>query len=98
MDLKISLDTGARMTIQEFYNNLGKWYEDTYGDNTSLQRIVQHYVDLLPPKVSVLDCGCGTGKPVSSMIAESGRKPYGIDLSPTMVELSKKQVPQGTFQ
>ena len=32
------------------------------------------------------------------MIAESGRKPYGIYLSPTMVELSKKQVPQGTFK
>ena len=98
MDLKISLNTGARMTIQEFYSNLGKRYEDAYGHNAGLQRMVQHFLDLLPPKASVLDCGCGTGKPVSYMIAESGRKPYGIDLSPRMVELSKKQVPRGTFK
>ena len=98
MDLKISLDTGARMTIQEFYSNLGKRYEDAYGNNTGLQKMIQHFLDLLPPKTSVLDCGCGTGKPVSYMIAESGHKPYGIDLSPTMVELSQKQVPQGTFK
>ena len=97
MDLKISLDTGAHMTIQEFYSNLGKRYEDAYGHNAGLQKMVQRFLDLLPPKASVLDCGCGTGKPVSHMIAESGRKPYGIDLSPTMIELSEKQVPQGTF-
>lgn len=98
MDLKISLDTGARMTIQEFHSNLGKRYEDAYGNNTGLQRMVQQILDLLPPKGSVLDCGYGTGKPVSYMIADFGRKPYGIDLSPTMVDLSKKQVPQGTFK
>ena len=33
-----------------------------------------------------------------SVIAGSGRKPYGIDLSRTVVELSRKQVPQGTFK
>lgn len=85
------------MTIQEFYSNLGKRYEDAYGHNAGLQRMVQRFLDLLPSKATVLDCGCGTGKPVSYMIAESGREPYGIDLSPTMVELSKKQVPKGTF-
>ena len=98
MDLKISLDTGARMTIEEFYSKLGKRYEDAYGHNAGLQRMAQHFLDLLPANASVLDCGCGTGRPVSYLIAESGRKPYGIDLSPTMVELSKKQVHQGTFQ
>ena len=98
MDLKISLDTGTRMTIQEFYSKLGKRYEDAYGHNAGLQRMVQRFLGLLPSKATVLDCGCGTGKPVSYMIAESGREAYGIDLSPTMVELSKKQVPKGTFK
>lgn len=82
MDLKISLDTGARMTIQEFYSNLGKRYEDAYGNNTGLQKMVQQFLNLLQPKGSVLDCGCGTGKPVSYMIAETGRKPYGMTSPP----------------
>ena len=49
-------------------------------------------LSLLPSDASVLECGCGTDKPVSSLIAESGRQPHGIEFSLTMVELSKKQV------
>jgi cyclopropane fatty-acyl-phospholipid synthase-like methyltransferase len=46
----------------------------------------------------VLDIGCGTGKPTSSMIAANGRNLHGIDLSPVMVELSRKNVPLGAFE
>lgn len=98
MDYKVSLDTGAVITNQDFYSELGKRYEDAYGHNPGLRKVVERFLSLLPPNTTVLDVGCGTGKPVSSMIAESGRRPYGIDLSPVMVEWSKKQVPEGTFQ
>ena len=98
MDYKISLDTGAVVKTQDFYSELGKRYEDAFGHNPGLRKIIQRFLSLLPSDTTVLDVGCGTGKPVSFMIAESGRRPYGIDLSPVMVELSKKQVPQGTFQ
>lgn len=98
MDYKISIDTGAVIKTQDFYSELGTRYEDAFGHNPGLRKIVQRFLALLPPNTTVLDVGCGTGKPVSFMISESGRRPYGIDLSPVMVELSKKQVPQGTFQ
>ena len=93
-----SLDTGAVIKPQDFYDGLGMRYEENYGHDPGFHKIVQRFLSLLPPNITVLDVGCGTGKPVSSMIAESGRRPYGIDLSPVMVELSKKQVPKGTFQ
>lgn len=98
MDFKISLETGTAISIQDFYSELGMRYEDFFGHNAGLRKVVQHFVSLLPSDATVLDCGCGTGKPVSFMIAESGRRLYGIDLSPTMVELSQKQVSKGTFQ
>ena len=98
MDVKISIHTGAVISTQDFYNEVGKRYEEAYGHDAGLHKIVRQFLSLLPPDASVLDCGCGTGKPVSSLIAESGRQPYGIDFSLTMVELSKKQVPQGIFQ
>jgi SAM-dependent methyltransferase len=98
MDYKMSLDTGVVVTTKDFYSELGKRYEDAFAHNPGLRKIMQRFLSLLPSDTTVLDVGCGTGKPVSFMIAESGRRPYGIDLSPVMVELSKKQVPQGTFQ
>ena len=98
MDVKISVDTGAVISTQDFYNEVGKRYEEAFGHDTSLHTIVRLFLSLLPSDASVLDCGCGTGKPVSSMIAESGRQLHGIDFSHTMVELSKKQVPGGELQ
>ncbi|KAL8641128.1 MAG: hypothetical protein Q9228_002030 [Teloschistes exilis] len=97
-DVKISIDTGAIISTRDFYNEVGKRYEDAFSHDAGLQRILERFLSLLPSNASVLDVGCGTGKPVSSMIAGSGRKPYGIDFSATMVELSKKQIPQGVFQ
>lgn len=45
----------------------------------------------------MLDIGCGTGKPVCSLVASSGRSITGIDYSSTMIDLSRRQVPEGTF-
>ena len=98
MDVKISLDTGAVVSTQDFYNELGKHYEEVFGHEASLHAAMRLFLSLLPSDAPILDCGCGTGKPVSTMIAASGRKPYGIDFSYTMVKLSKQQVPEGEFQ
>ncbi len=82
----------------EIFNQEGLKYEEAFGYDPGLHKNVLKLLDLLPANARVLDCGCGTGKPVSHLIAESGRQVHGIDLSPTMVELSRKQVPNGTFE
>ncbi|KAI4210628.1 MAG: hypothetical protein LQ351_006507 [Letrouitia transgressa] len=97
-DVKISIHTGAAIPTQDFYNEVGKRYEDAYSHEPGFQKILQQFLSPLPSDAAVLDCGCGTGKPASAMIAETGRRPYGIDFSHTMVDLSKKQVPQGVFE
>lgn len=82
----------------DLFNQKGLEYEAAFGHDAGLHRNIHHFLSLLPANAHVLDCGCGTGKPVSHMIAASGRLVHGIDLSPTMVELSRQQVPQGTFE
>ncbi|KAL4923980.1 class I SAM-dependent methyltransferase [Aspergillus undulatus] len=46
---------------------------------------------------TVLDNGCGTGKPVLSTLHSLGHDVMGLDLSPAMVEKAKKNVPRGRF-
>lgn len=82
----------------DLFNDLGKEYEEAYGHNADQTRIGRQFIDLLPADGSVLDCGSGTGKPMSYMIAESGRRLHGIDMAEKMVALSSKQVPKGTFE
>lgn len=91
-DAKLSSDDAL-------FNQLGMQYEEFYGHNAGLHENVRRLLDLLPASSArVLDCGCGTGKPVSHMIANRGHRVCGIDVSQTMVDLSRKQIPNGSFE
>ena len=46
-------------------------------------------------EVSVLEVGCGTGELIGKI---KGKRKVGIDFSPTMIELAKKQYPDVEFQ
>lgn len=96
--MKKALFSEAVIPSEDFYNQVGIQYEEAFGHDVGLHKIIQRFLGLLPGDARVLDCGCGTGKPVAHMIAESGRKVNGIDLSQKMVELSSKQVPTGSFK
>ncbi|KAF5872237.1 putative type 11 methyltransferase protein [Botrytis fragariae] len=84
----------------DFYDNLGIRYEKSFGHDEGLIAFITESLNLLPASsdATVLDIGSGTGVPTSSLVVSSGRKLYGIDFSPVMIELSKRQVPGGTFQ
>jgi SAM-dependent methyltransferase len=82
----------------EFFDGIGIRYEEAFGHDIGLQSFIGKALSIPPPKVKVLDIGCGTGKPASSIIAANGHHLHGIDLSPVMVELSRKNVPLGTFE
>ncbi|KAI4166129.1 MAG: hypothetical protein LQ342_000015 [Letrouitia transgressa] len=82
----------------DFYNKIGKDYENAFSHDPGLRKIVERFLGLCPVTARILDCGCGTGKPVSYMVAETGRPLHGIDFSQTMIQLSRQQVPQGNFE
>ena len=83
----------------ELFNQLGMPYEDMYGHSAGIHQTVPIFLEFLPTSnARVLDCGCGTGKPVAHMLAARGLHVFGIDVSQTMVDLSRKQVPSGTFE
>jgi SAM-dependent methyltransferase len=82
----------------EFFDGIGIKYEEGFAHDIGLQNFIGKALSVLPPKAKVLDIGCGTGKPTSGMVAANGHHLHGIDLSPVMVELSRKNVPLGTFE
>ncbi|KAG8531937.1 uncharacterized protein KY384_003573 [Bacidia gigantensis] len=86
------------VSSESLFNALGKDYEDVFGHDAGLLRVVERFISYLSPDARVLDCGSGTGKPVAHMIASANRSVHGIDLSEAMIELSRKQVPTATFE
>ncbi|KAF5868747.1 putative methyltransferase protein [Botrytis fragariae] len=71
-------------------------YEKAYRDNTFKIAAIKKAITLLDPGSKVLDVGCGTGVPVSELLAEAGLEVVGFDIAPKMVEFAQKRV-KGTF-
>jgi len=88
----------ATIPTAEFYSELGLQYESVFGHDSGLLTFIQAALARLPTHARVLDVGCGTGKPVSSTLAATGHQVHGIDISEAMIELSRSQVPLGSFE
>ncbi|PVH98228.1 S-adenosyl-L-methionine-dependent methyltransferase [Periconia macrospinosa] len=86
------------MLDASFYSSLNTKYEDAFAHDTGLIKFIQTVLPALPPHALVLDVGCGTGNPVASSLAGAGHRILGIDISPVMIESSRKAVPSGTFE
>lgn len=73
-------------------------YETVYAEHCNhLVDVLTHIVNFIPPNSRVLDIGSGTGKPTAAFFASRGHKVTGLDISQTMVDLARQQVPQAEF-
>ncbi|MBY8885370.1 class I SAM-dependent methyltransferase [Streptomyces sp. PTM05] len=79
------------------FDQLGKVYEDTYGQLPEQLAAIHWLLDRLPPQAKVLDIGSGTGRPTAQLLADAGHRVTGCDVSHTMVTLARTGVPQARF-
>jgi 2-polyprenyl-3-methyl-5-hydroxy-6-metoxy-1,4-benzoquinol methylase len=63
------------------------------GNNGVGAASVRQWARSLPPNATVLDVGCGIGDPISKVLVEEGLTVYGIDASPSMVQIFKQNFP-----
>ncbi|TGO87070.1 hypothetical protein BPOR_0252g00050 [Botrytis porri] len=82
----------------KFYDSISEKYDKYYSQDQGLLDFIRESLELLPSDAAVLDVGSGTGIPTSLAVVKSGRKLHGIDISPNMISLSRKNVPGGTFE
>jgi SAM-dependent methyltransferase len=54
---------------------------------------LDRFCALIPPRGSVLDCGCGAGEPIASYLNELGYAITGIDSSLAMVRMFQSRLP-----
>ena len=84
------------LKAEELFDAINIKYEEAFSHNPALFKKISELMKVLPPQGRVLDVGCGTGKPVSSTMADAGLQVTGIDVSQKMIDLCKKNV-KGNF-
>jgi len=82
--------------VEQGYNRIA---EDYY-TNRNLNKFdneLDEFASLLPDDAHILDVGCGAGIPTAKFLTERKFKVIGIDLSDTMLNLARENVPNAHF-
>lgn len=86
--------------VRAGYNILSRVYRADAADATT-QRQYAEWLDPVRDRVpaggDVLDLECGNGIPAAKWLSDNGFRVTGVDLSDTMVELTRELVPGSTF-
>ncbi|MEW9533249.1 class I SAM-dependent methyltransferase [Microbispora sp. NPDC049125] len=79
------------------FNRIGGRYDEAFPRKEGQIAAGEWMIKQLKPGSRVLDVGCGTGSPTAEQLADAGCEVTGIDISPVMLQLARKNVPVGTF-
>ncbi|MFG3382309.1 class I SAM-dependent DNA methyltransferase [Streptomyces sp. NPDC047999] len=79
------------------FDAIAEEYESAFAASEGRRQSVAWLLGELPPGSRVLDIGSGTGRPVAAALAGSGHRVTGLDVSPVMVELASRHVPDARF-
>lgn len=86
----------AKSIVRDGWNVIGPRY-DAHRIKNKIDKELEEFTSLLPEGGKVLDAGSGSGEPASRYLDSAGLKVLGIDLSDTMLEMARKNVPGATF-
>ena len=84
------------MSLKETYNKIAEsWHQDHQSDDWWVEG-TNTFISFLKKGELVLDVGCGAGTK-SKYLLKNGLQVIGIDFSEKMIEIARKEIPQGKF-
>ncbi|MFI1869803.1 class I SAM-dependent methyltransferase [Streptomyces jumonjinensis] len=90
--------TQGNTPAADLFDALGIDYERAFAHSPAHRAALTWLVERLAPDSSVLDVGSGTGHPTARTLVDAGHRVQGVDISPRMVELARRQVPEASFR
>lgn len=84
--------------VKAGYNVAAKNYSSEFRDQFKNEKHLSELVAVLQPSSTILDVGCGAGKPIDSFLVSNGMTVIGIDISEAQIELARSSVPEATYE
>jgi SAM-dependent methyltransferase len=83
----------ASRIIEHYEKHATAWDSDRQNCGWNDQLWHDRFIESLSASASVLDLGCGSGRPVAQHMHERGLHVTGVDGSPTMISLCRVRLP-----
>lgn len=91
------MQSGERKDVYKVYNKIAHWFSDNRPTQLMEKDYLDRLIGLLPLNATVLDLGCGTGKPIFEYLIGKGIEVVGLDASSVMLAIAKANFPQARF-
>jgi cyclopropane fatty-acyl-phospholipid synthase-like methyltransferase len=87
----------VKRTVAEGYDRIADEYFERFGRSSVRDAKLAELVAKLPIGATVLDLGCGAGKPVACDFVKRGFRVTGVDSSLEQIERARRNVPEANF-
>jgi SAM-dependent methyltransferase len=85
--------TLASKIVGHYEKHAAAWDHDRQNSDWNDKVWHDRFIGRLDMGATVLDIGCGSGRPVAQHMAELGLRVTGIDSSPTMISFCRERLP-----
>jgi Cyclopropane fatty acid synthase and related methyltransferases len=83
---------------RESYNKIAaQWDAARVTFHSHEQRYLEALLEGLPSSSSILDLGCGTGRPMAEFVLAHGHRVTGVDQSEALLSIARYRLPQADW-
>lgn len=87
---------GEQDSVIDVYHRHGSAWAELRSDHLVEGRWLDRFCDRLPVGAAVLDIGCGSGLPIARELIRRGFDVTGVDGTPTMLALFRRNLPDAS--
>lgn len=87
------MENGNRENVFEVYDKIAEWFSENRYSGLMEKSYLDKMTALLNKRATILDLGCGTGKPILEYLFSNKLEVTGIDASHKMIEIARKNFP-----